>query len=171
MNKFLSVIDNISQKTGEIVSLLIFPLIAIVVYEVIMRYFFHNPTEWVFEAALFLFGASMVLGGCYVLKEHRHVGMDVLHSRLSLRKRAILDVITAFIFFAFIGVLLFESIRMAINSWSMTAHSESPWGPPIYPIVTTIPIAAFLLLLQGVAKFIRDFRLAITGRGSITKGN
>lgn len=171
MNKFLSVIDNISQKTGGIASLLIFPLIAIVVYEVIMRYFFHNPTEWVFETARFLFGASMILGGCYVLKERRHVGMDVLYSRISLRKRAILDVITAFIFFAFIGVLLFESIRLAAHSWAMTVHSESPWGPPIYPIVTTIPIAALLLLLQGVAKFIRDFRLAITGRESITKGN
>ena len=163
MNRFLLTIDNISQKTGVIASFMIFPLIACVVYEVTMRYFFNNPTEWVFETALFLFAASMMLGGCYVLKQHGHVGMDFFYLRLSTRKRAMLDVITSFIFFAFIGVLLFNSIGMAINSWAIGAHTDTPWGPPVYPVVTTIPVAALLLLLQGVAKFIRDLHLAITG--------
>lgn len=166
VDRFLSVMDNISQKTGVIVSLLIFPLIAVVVYEVTMRYFFHRPTQWVFEVALFFFAASVVLGGCYVLKERSHVNMDVLYSRLSLRKKAILDVITSFVFFAFIGVLLFQSSIMAWDSWAMNAHSESPWGPPLSPIVTTIPIAAFLLLLQGLAKLIRSLRLVITSKNS-----
>jgi len=164
MNRFLLIIDNISQKTGVASSLLIFPLIACVVYEVTMRYFFNNPTEWVFEMALFLYAASVVLGGCYNQKEHGHVGMDVLYSRLSTRKRAILDVITSFIFFAFIGVLLVQSTKMTIHSWAIGARTDTPWGPPVYPIVTTIPVAALLLLLQGVAKFIRDLHLAITGK-------
>ncbi|RLI06801.1 ABC transporter substrate-binding protein [Candidatus Bathyarchaeota archaeon] len=164
MEKFLLAIDNVSQKTGEIVSLLIFPIIAFVVYEVIMRYFFRSPTEWVFETSLFLFGAMMIIGGCYVLKERRHVNMDVLYSRLPLRTRALLDVITAPIFFAFSGVLLIESVKMMWESWAMRVHSESPWGPPLYPVVTTIPIGALLLLLQGVAKFIRDLRVVVSGR-------
>jgi TRAP-type mannitol/chloroaromatic compound transport system permease small subunit len=164
MKKYLLMIDNISQKTGVAVSLLVFPMIACVVYEVTMRYFFHNPTEWVFEMTLFLYAASVVLGGCYVHKEHGHVGMDVLYLRLSTRKRAMLDVVTSFIFFAFIGVLLVMSTKMAIGSWAIGARTDSTWGPPVYPIITTIPIAALLLLLQGVAKFIRDLHLAITGK-------
>ena len=143
---------------------MVFPLILVMVYEVVMRYFFGNPTQWVFETAQFLFGASVVLGAAYTLKEHGHVGMDVFYSRLSLKRRAILDVITASIFFAFIGVLLFQSAKMTWNSWAMGAHSDSSWSPPLYPIVTTILIGAFLLLLQGVVKFIRDLRLVITGR-------
>ena len=164
MNRFLSTVDKISQKTGEMVSLLIFPMILIIVYEVTMRYFFNNPTKWVFETALFLFAASVILSGCYVLKEHGHVGMDFFYLRLSIRKRATLDVITSFIFFAFIGVLLYQSTIMAVDCWSISARSNSSWGPPIYPIVTTIPVAAFLLLLQGLAKLIRDLHLAITGK-------
>ena len=69
-----------------------------------------------------------------------------------------------FAFFAFIGVLLYQSIILTVDSWVLKQHSESPWMPPIYPIITTIPIAALLLLLQGMAKLIRDFRLAITGK-------
>ena len=164
MNRFLSFIDNMSHRTGVAASLLIFPMILIVVYEVSMRYFFRAPTQWVFETAMFLFAASVILGGCYVLKEKRHIGMDVLYSRLSRRKQAILDLITAFAFFAFIGVLLYQSIILTVDSWVLEQHSESPWMPPIYPIITTIPIAALLLLLQGIAKLIRDFRLAITGK-------
>jgi len=164
MKKLLSAMDKVSHLTGVAVSMLIFPMIAIVVYEVIARYFLHRPSQWVFETALFLFGGMTVLGGCYVLKEKHHVGMDVFYAIFSLRTRAIFDLITSLVFFAFIGVLLWQSTIMAWDSWTMNQHSESVWGPPLYPIVTTIPLGALLLLLQGIAKFIRDLRAAIGSR-------
>jgi len=39
----------------------------------------------------------------------------------------------------------------------MREHTQTPWGPPYYPLKIVIPLSAFLLLLAGVAKFIRDF--------------
>jgi len=38
------------------------------------------------------------------------------------------------------------------------------WAPPVYPIKTLIPISALLFLLQGIAKFIRDFKIVISGQ-------
>ena len=170
MKKLLSAIDRLSHLAGIGVSMLIFPMIGFVVYEVTARYFLDNPSEWVFETALFLFGTMTVLGGCYVLKEGHHAGMDVFYARLSVRKRAMLDLVTSLIFFAFIGVLLYESTIMAWDSWRMNQHSESVWGPPLYPIVTTIPLGALLLLLQGIAKFTRDLHTLLGMRTDESKG-
>jgi len=161
MNKLLSAIDKLSHLAGISSSLLIFPLIGFVVYEVFCRYFLNRPTEWVFETALFLFGGMAVLGGCYVLKEKHHAGMDLLYGSLSTKARAILDLITSLVFFTFIGVLFYQSTIMAWDSWALNQHSESVWGPPLYPIVMTIPLGALLLLLQGIANFIRNVRTAI----------
>jgi len=39
----------------------------------------------------------------------------------------------------------------------------SMWSPPIYPFKTIIPIASFLLFLQGVAQFVRALRTIFRG--------
>ncbi|GAH80376.1 unnamed protein product [marine sediment metagenome] len=46
-------------------------------------------------------------------------------------------------------------------------RSTSVWHPPLYPLKLTMPIAAFLILLQGLAKFIRDLNAAIMGGKTI----
>jgi len=45
-----------------------------------------------------------------------------------------------------------------------TETTFTPWYPPLYPLKLTIPLAAFLILLQGLAKFVRDLIMAITRR-------
>ena len=44
-------------------------------------------------------------------------------------------------------------------------HSAAKWilDWPLFPSMVMVPIGAFLLLLQGVVKFMRDFRTAVTG--------
>jgi TRAP-type mannitol/chloroaromatic compound transport system permease small subunit len=41
--------------------------------------------------------------------------------------------------------------------------TTSDWAPPIYPVKLFIPLGAFLITLQGLAKFIRDFNIATKG--------
>jgi len=163
VENYLKIIDIINQKVGQLFALLLYPMILFTVYEVFMRYVSSNPTKWVFETTLFLYGASMLIGGGYTLKERGHVGMDVVYLRLSPRVQGILDIITSLAFFAFVSVLLYQSSKMAIHGWIDKIHSSSPWGPPTYPLMTTIPLGAFLLLIQGLAKLIRDINKAITG--------
>ena len=47
----------------------------------------------------------------------------------------------------------------------MNEHSAfSPNGPPVYPFKMLLPIAGFLLLLQGVAEVIRCIQCIRSGR-------
>jgi len=164
LNSVLCFIDRISEWSGKIVSFLILCSIIVVLTEVVMRYFFNNPTIWGWEMSLFLFGGAVMLGGAYTLLHGSHVKMDVLYVRLSTRGRAILDIVTFAVFLFFVVILIWKSGHMAVKSFEIMEKTESAWGPIIWPARITITVGAFLLLLQGMAKFIRDI-ITATGGG------
>lgn len=159
----LHLIDSINDWVGKIVSFWILPTIAVIVWEVVFRYGLSAPTLWAFEVSAFIFCGFIILGGGYTLLHRAHVSTDIVYNRFPLRTRAIVDVITAILFFLFCGVLLKEGWRLAWEAVEMGRLSGSHWNPPIYPVMVVLPIGAFLLLLQGTAKFIRDLIMATTG--------
>ena len=157
-------IDKLSQLSGKILSPTVLFLMAVIVYDVAKRYVFSHPTLWAQELSEFIFGAYWLLGGAYTLLQEAHVKMDVFYRRFSVRTRAVIDVITAPIFFIFIVTLLREGWHFASFSLRCAEHSNSMWAPPLYPAKMMIPMAAFLMLLQGAVKFARALILVITGR-------
>ena len=160
----LRFIDSMSIWSGKAVSMLVLVMVASLTYEVIMRYAFTAPTIWAHELSTMIFGGYYVMGGAFALYYGTHVNMDLLHRRLSVRKRAIVDVFTSMLFFVFIGVLLWKSAALAVESVQFMEYSSSMWRPPIYPVKVSVPVAAALILLQGLAKFIRDLATVITGK-------
>ena len=163
MKRFLSVIDNINDQAGKTISFLVIFVLIVIVIETAARYVFNSPTMWVYETAIFLFAGYDILGGGYVLRHHAHVNMDIIHSRLSPRTKAIVDLITSFFFFLFCGLLLWKGIDFAWRSIEALETTTSAWAPAIYPVKIMIPLGALLILLQGLAKFIRDLTFAISG--------
>jgi len=161
---FCRLIDAISEKIGKVVSFLILILSFALVYEVVARYVFNKPTQWAHELGMFMFGSACMLAGAYVLLHKAHVNLDLLYSRVTRRKQAILDLITAPVFFFVTILIIWYGMDFVLNSWKILEISSSPWHPPYYPVKTIIPIAALLLLLQGVVKFIRDLFFVIRGR-------
>lgn len=163
VKSLLKAIDAISGWAGKIISFLIVPTVLILVYETVMRYGFNAPTPWVHHISWNLTGPFFLLGGAYGLLHRGHVNMDVIYNRFPLRWRAIIDLFTAILFFLFVGVLLWKGMGYAWDSVLGLENSGCPLYFPIYPIKLFLPIAAFLLLLQGSAKFIRDLVTAISG--------
>ena len=164
---FLRYTDFVNAKFGWFVAFLMLPMIAIMVSEVIMRYFFNAPTLWAYEISLFMYGSYIALAGGYTLLVKGHVNVDIIWGRLPLRWRSIVDVVTAALFFLFVGVLFKESLEATIESWAVMETTMTHWAPPYYPLRTALPVACLLLLLQGLAKFIRDLNTAITGKETI----
>jgi TRAP-type mannitol/chloroaromatic compound transport system permease small subunit len=102
-----------------------------------------------------------MLGGGFVLVLRRHVNVNLLYERLSRRTQAIVDLCTSPFFFAFVGVLTWQAMRFFYRSFSIREHSITVFGPPMYPVKFMLVLVALLLLLQGVAKFIQDFQIAL----------
>jgi len=153
---FCRAIDATSEGVGKGISFLVIPMVLVLVYEVVMRYAFNNPTVFAHETSLFLYGTTGMLAGAWVLRRGGHVRMDAIYGRLPLRARAIIDLAMAPLFFLLVVVVLWTGWDMAYFSVKVQEHTQTPWGPPYYPLKLAIPLSAFLILFQGLAKFIRD---------------
>ncbi len=164
LDSILKLIDTISEWSGKAVSMLIIVLALIVGYEVVARYVFKSPTLWAHELSAMMFGTFIIIGGAYTAYEKLHVNMDLVHKSLSVRTRALLDMVTFFISLTFLGTLIWVGGKSAVKSVTILEHASTQWGPPIYPLKVMLPIGALLLLLQIIAKFIRDVRTLISGK-------
>ncbi len=164
LNAVFRTIDGVNDWVGRKASLLVIVLSFLLLLETLMRYGFNSPTVWANELAQMLFGAYGVLAGGYLLRWKRHVSVDIVYVSLPQRARKSIDIAGSLLFFLFCGVLLFVGGSMAWESLSSWEHSQSAWNPPIYPIRMMIPIAALLMLLQGLVKLIRDVSSFVKGR-------
>jgi len=161
--KLANIINNINLWVGKAVSFFMFPIIGVILFEVVMRYFLHKSQLWVSETSVFFFGAMFVLGGGYVLYREGHVRMDVLYSRFSKKGKAVADIVTSIFAFIFCFALVYKSWPSAWGSLITMERSASAWAPYLFPIRMTIPIGAALLMLQLFSRLIQDI-LTLTKR-------
>ena len=68
-------------------------MMAIVTYDVVLRYFFNDPTVWAGEVASFLTIAVVFLGLGQNMRQGDHIRIDVITRLLSPRMQLVLDVL------------------------------------------------------------------------------
>jgi TRAP-type mannitol/chloroaromatic compound transport system permease small subunit len=158
-------IESLNVRAGEYVAW--WSLIAVFVYyyEVVARYVFNSPTNWVHESMFLMFGMQYMLSGAYAYREDQHVRVDVIYSKFSPRGKAIADIVTSVFFFIFVGTMFVTGIRFAGDAVKVGEVSFTEWGIQYWPVKLMIPIGAGLLLLQGIAKLVKDV-LFVTRRGA-----
>ncbi len=159
----LRAIDRLSVIVGYSVAVLVPLMILSLVYEVISRYFFHAPTLWAQDVSIFLFGYIGLLGGAFVMKEHAHINVDLVYSRLSVRGRAVCDSLTALVAMFFLVLVVVYAWHEGIKAIQLGLRRPTDWAPPVGHFILAISIGGFLLLLQTFAHWIRNLHVALTG--------
>lgn len=158
-------IDRFSEWTGALVAWLMVPLVGAVAYEVVARYAFDAPTVWSFEVTYMLYGAMFMLGAAYALRVGAHIRTDFFWERWSWRTKGVIDTL-AYVLFFFPGIALFLWVGWdeAWYSFEIAETSEqTPWRPLLWPLKACIPLAAALLLLQGLSELAKNLYAALTG--------
>ena len=111
-----------------------------------------------------LFGALFMMGGAWVLKDNNHVRTDVFYNQLSRKWKAYFDIFFfTTIFLTFTIVMVWKMGGNAIYSVSIRETTFSMWAPPLYPLKVIFAVAYILLLLQGVAKILRELVYLVKG--------
>jgi TRAP-type mannitol/chloroaromatic compound transport system permease small subunit len=157
MQKVLLFIDKVSTWMGQAFSWLIVSLTLLIVWEVYSRYVLSNPHAWAFDVMIMMYGTLFMMAGAYTLSKNGHVRGDVLYGFFPPRLQAGLD-LALFIAFFIPGVvaLAYAGYIYAGESWAINEHSNiTAEGPPIYPFKTIIPVAGFILLVQGLVEIVR----------------
>lgn len=162
--KPLTLIDAISRWTGLIASISLLLMTLVVTYEVASRYLFNAPTIWAWDVNVQLMLLLIMLGLAETYRRDAHVRVDVLVGMFSARTRAWLDVAFAPVFFLVAGVIVWAGWIYFTKSYSRGQTASTVFAPPLWPVKFTIVLGGAVLFLQGIAKFIRDFAHAISGR-------
>ncbi|MEE8349157.1 MAG: TRAP transporter small permease subunit [Acidobacteriota bacterium] len=168
LRRVLGAIDAASDWAGRLSAYLIPAMMLVMTWEVVARYLLRQPTIWAMETSQYFFLATTVLGGGYLLLHGGHVNVAILYGRLSTRIRALFDVVTSLFFFLFIVALLRSTWMTTVDAVVNLEHSPTYWGPPIYPVYIVMTLGIVLLLMQGLAKLIRDVMTALTGRKELS---
>jgi len=159
MLRLARAITSLNRWIGRAAAWLVVPMFLMLIVDVAMRYLVGRPTVWTSELTQLVFGIYAVIGGGYLLAERAHVNVDILYGRLTPKHKALVDVATSFLFFLFLGVLIWQGGSLAWDSIERLETSQSIWNPPVWPVKAAIPLAGVLLLLQGLVRLAADIRV------------
>jgi TRAP-type mannitol/chloroaromatic compound transport system permease small subunit len=157
MQSVLLGVDRLSAFVGKLFAWAILLMVALITYEVFMRYVMRAPTAWAYDMGYMLYGAIFIMGGAYALSTAAHVRGDVIYRLWSPRVQAVIDLLLYLVFFfPAIIALVYAGYNFAEFSWRIGERSSSgPGGPPVYHFKTLIPLAAAFLFIQGLAEVTR----------------
>ncbi len=164
-------IDRLSLFTGEFVAFWSVIAVFAYYYEVIVRYVFNSPTNWVHEGMFLMFGMQYLIAGAYAMLTESHVRVDIFYAKFTPRGKAITDLITSVFFFIFAGTLLWTGMIFAADSIGQREVSFTEWAIQYWPVKMTIVIGAALLILQGISKLARDISLVFSPDRERTNGS
>ena len=159
MFAFARAVTRTNRAIGRWASLAVLVIFALLLADVVMRYLVGAPAIWTAELATLIFGAYAILGGGYLLAERGHVNVDILYGALSRKRKALADIVTWPLFAIFVGVLLWQGWEIAAEAVADMERSNSVWKAPLWPTKALIPVAATLLLLQGLVRLWSDIRV------------
>ena len=153
------VLKKIISKTGKISSWFSLALVLLISTDVLLRYVFNFSTASLYEMEWHLFAIIFLLASPYTLQKNKHVRVDVFYNNFSKRKKNIIDLIGNIIFLIpFSFIIFYTSLPFVEDSYSILESSPDPGGLPYrFIIKSIIPIAFFLLMIQGILNTIKNY--------------
>jgi TRAP-type C4-dicarboxylate transport system permease small subunit len=143
-------------KLGHLFSLVFLLSMAILIFEVVMRYVFNSPTIWVHETTIFLCAVGFVFGGLHSVSRDGHIRVVLLYDYVSDRVRFWLDVAIYTICCLATGIFSYALWPTVIKSFYAPSGefrmitSGSAWNPP-YP--TLLRAFLFIVLVAMCLQF------------------
>lgn len=169
LKKACSTVDAISLWTGKISSYVILLMTLLTTYDVFCRYILNAPTLW--AQTIITYGLCVItfLGAGYAVLKDENVRVDILYHRFPLRLRAVSELITWILVYAFCAVIIWKGWEAAYEALKQGEKSMGIMEFPMFPTLVLVPIGALLILLQSFARAIRNILTLITGQDEIAK--
>ena len=157
MRGLVRAVDGLSRFFGATAALLVIVLVALMLYDVVLRYAFNAPTIWGNDLNTWLMGASFVLSIAYAMSTDSHVRVDLLYdARTRPRMR----------YFDLIGLTLIILPTVAWVTWGLWGHfmeayrtgersGSGGWNPIVWPFKFILLAGFAIFTLQIAAEIIK----------------
>ncbi len=151
-------IDIINERLGKAASWLILFLMAITVYDVLMRYVFRTGTVALMEAEIYLYMLNFMLAAGWTLLADGHVRVDLVYAGLGPKKKAWIDLFGSLVFcIPFCVLVIWAAWPFVLDSWRLKECSPDPGGLPCtYLMKTALPVTFVLVGLQAISQVTKN---------------
>ena len=161
--KISSLIDNLSERVGNVSVWLVIITVLVGFYNVVVRYFgqyigMQLTSNLLIEMQWYLYSFVFFLGFAYILKNGINVRVDFIYANWSRRRKAMLDFWGhLFLLVPYCVIGIWVTVHPVMTSWRQWEMSPDPDGLPRAPLKTMIIVAFALLLLQAISELIKEF--------------
>ena len=156
MQKLLLAVDRASTWLGQAFAWLIVALTLMITWEVFSRYVLNRPHDWALNLQIMMYGTLFMMAGAYTLSKNGHVRGDVLYGFFRPRTQAWIDLVLYGLFFLpGVVAMAWAGWEYANESLAIREKTFSATPLPLYPFKFVIPVAAAMLLLQGLVEIVR----------------
>ncbi len=155
LKTYVRVVDAANRWIGRCVMLLVFAMMAVLLWSSISKTFF-LPSLWTLEMAQFLMVAYFLLGGGYSMQLGAHVRMDLLYGAWSDRTKTWVDAFTVVFLIFYLVLLLYGAYSSTSYALEYGERSYSAWRPYMAPIKLVMSLGILLMLLQAISTLIKD---------------
>lgn len=144
-----------ADLTGAVVAWLTLPMVAGTFAIALLRYAFALNWIWMQELVVWMHAMLFMLAAAYTLNRDEHVRVDIFYGQFSERGKAWVELLGSLVFLLPLSIMLiWLSADYVLTSWARGEGSPEVGGLP-FPSVpllkTVIPLAFFLVAVQGVA--------------------
>ncbi|MDH3667438.1 MAG: TRAP transporter large permease subunit [Paracoccaceae bacterium] len=182
MRPIVGGIDVLNLWVGRFTCLLLLPVMAAMVFEVVSREAFRimavmnmddvarewglGPTLWAYETTRMFAGALFMLGAGYALMRGVHIRADFIYRNWKPQTQATVDAVLYLLFyFPAILFFLWISTEYTWKAWVTWERAmDTTMMAPLAPARTAMPLGALFLLLQGVSELLKAFYQMGEGR-------
>jgi len=143
-----SIYDRITEVLAILAAVLVIGLVALLCYEVFMRYLIHKPPAWAWEVCESMVYLIAFLGAGWLLKKNGHVSVDILFAFLSPKIKVATNAVTSALGAIICLILTWSGIGITID------HSQAGITVPGYldipkaPLLLFIPLGCLLLSIE-----------------------
>ncbi len=120
----------------------------ILTYSVVVRYFFHQPTDWQDEASVFMLVGVIFLCSAHVQSLRGHIGIEALAGLLSPLANRIRMFIVDLLSFVFCAFFTWKSWTLFHEAWVEGQTTSSTFAPPLWIPYSLMALGMTMLTLQ-----------------------
>ena len=151
-------LDQIAMFIGRVTMLLIFLVVAVMMYEVVLRYVFERPTLWANELSLWMAGFVFILAGFYAMQQRSHIRIFLLYDMLPRNLQRTCDTISTFFILLFAFFLVYGGYGEAKAKLLRWETFGTVFDPPIpATLKPLVLLVVCLVAAQALLNLINDW--------------
>lgn len=120
----------------------------ILTYSVVVRYFFHHPTDWQDEASVFMLVGVIFLCSAHVQSLRGHIGIEALAGLLSPMVNRVRVFLCDLLSLLFCGFFAWKSWTLFHEAWVDGQTTSSTFAPPLWIPYSMMALGMTVLSLQ-----------------------